>query len=225
MHLWASNGRMFFMYNLKLIGERIKEARKERDMTLDDVARIVGVAKSTIQRYEAGLITSPKLPVLVAIANAIGVGEEWLKGISDIKEASEKKEIVVDRIPIPVLGEVSAGPGKYAQDSITGYIFEDASQLSNDGDYVYLRVSGDSMYPEFKDGDLVLVRCENSVNSGEYAVVMVDGEMGVVKRVVYANDYVELQSVNPMYPPRRFSGADVEKIRIFGKVKGMKRVF
>ncbi len=213
------------MYNLKLIGERIKEARKEKDMTLDDVARIVGVAKSTIQRYEAGLITTPKLPVLVAIANAIGVGEEWLKGISDDKAASERQEIVKDRLPVPVLGEVSAGPGKYAQDSITGYILEDASQFSKDGDYVYLRVSGDSMYPEFKDGDLVLVRCENSVNSGEYAVVMVDDEMGVVKRVVYGNDYVELQSVNPMYPPRRFSGADVEKIRIFGKVKGMKRVF
>ena len=54
---------------------------------------------------------------------------------------------------------------------------------------------------------------------------MVDNEMGVVKRVVYGSDYVELQSVNPMYPPRRFCGADVEKIRVFGKVKGMKRMF
>jgi repressor LexA len=213
------------MYNLKLIGQRIKEARKEKDMTLDDVARVVGVAKSTIQRYEAGLITTPKLPVLVAIANAIGVGEEWLKGISDDKAVSDRREMVGDRLPVPVLGEVSAGPGKYAQDSITGYILEDASQFGSDGDYVYLRVCGDSMYPEFKDGDLVLVRCETSVNSGEYAVVMVEDEMGVVKRVVYGNDYVELQSVNPMYPPRRFSGADVEKIRIFGKVKGMKRAF
>lgn len=213
------------MYNLKLIGARIYEARKERNMTLDDVAKAVGVARSTVQRYEAGLITSPKLPVLVAIANAIGVSEDWLKGISNNKVAAEHGEVKNDRIPVPVLGEVSAGPGKYAADNITGYILEDSSQMTSDCEHVYLKVSGDSMYPEFKDGDLVLVRCEASVNSGEYAVVMVDNEMGVVKRVVYGDNYVELQSVNPMYPPRRFTGADVEKIRIFGKVKGMKRSF
>lgn len=213
------------MYNLKLIGDRIKEARKEKDMTLDDVAKNVGVAKSTIQRYEAGLITTPKLPVIVAIANALGVSENWLKGVSSEKTVVEKCTAQNDRIPVPVLGEVSAGPGKYAADNITGYIFEDKSSMSSDCDYVYLKVVGDSMYPEFKDGDLVFVRCEPMVNSGEYAVVMVDDEMGVVKRVVYGDDYVELQSVNPMYPPRRFTGENASKIRIFGRVKGMKRTF
>lgn len=213
------------MYDLKLIGERIKMARKEKDMTLDDVARIVGVAKSTIQRYEAGYITSPKLPVLVAISNAVGVNENWIKGLSDDKEINVVGIKGDNRIPVPVLGEVSAGLGKYAEDNVTGYIYEDKSQMTSDSEYVYLRVSGDSMYPEFKDGDLVFVKCEASVNSGEYAVVMVEDEMGVVKRVVYGADYVELQSVNPMYPPRRFSGSDVQKIRVFGKVKGMKRSF
>ena len=213
------------MYNLKLIGARIKEARKEKRMTLDDVARAVGVAKSTIQRYEAGLISAPKLPVLAAIARSLEVSEDWVKGFSDSRTAQAKKDIHTDRLPVPVLGEVSAGPGKYAAENITGYIMEDKEQLTSDSEYVYLKVVGDSMYPEFKDGDLVLVKCEPSVNSGEYAVVMVDNEMGVVKRVVYGSDYVELQSVNPMYPPRRFCGADVEKIRVFGKVKGMKRMF
>ena len=47
------------MYDLKLIGARIKEVRKEKRMSLDDVAKTVGVAKSTIQRYEAGLISAP----------------------------------------------------------------------------------------------------------------------------------------------------------------------
>lgn len=211
------------MYDLKLIGQRIKEVRKEKDMTLDDVAKTVGVAKSTIQRYEAGLITTPKLPVLISIAGALGVNPNWIKGTSSEKNAVRKPD--EDRVPIPVLGEVSAGPGKYAADNITGYIMEDMSQMTSDCDYVYLKVAGDSMYPEFKDGDLVFVKCEPEVNSGEYAVVMVDNEMGVVKRLVYGNDYIELQSVNPMYPPRRFNGADMEKIRVFGKVKGMKRTF
>ena len=81
------------------------------------------------------------------------------------------------------------------------------------------------MYPEFKEGDLVFVQVQPSVESGSYAVVTVDDEIGMVKKVVYDKDFVELQSVNPMYPPRRFEQEDVLRVRVFGLVKGMKRVF
>ena len=214
------------MYNLLLIGERIKSTRKERDMTLDDVARAVGVARSTIQRYEAGLIATPKIPVLVAVAKALDVNEHWLMGMSEEKNTTpDFKASDDDRVPIPLLGEVSAGLGRYAQDNVVGYIFEDRVGVGSEEDYVYLKVVGDSMYPEFKDGDLVLVKCQPVVDSGCYGVVMVDDELGVVKRIIYGGGFIELQSVNPMYPPRRFEGEDMERIRVFGLVKGMKRVF
>lgn len=64
------------------IGERIKIARGN-EYTLDDIAAKVGVAKSTIQRYENGMITNPKLPVLQSIANALGVNPAWLVCKSD----------------------------------------------------------------------------------------------------------------------------------------------
>lgn len=63
-----------------LIGNRIKEARTMRNMTLDDIADDIGVAKSTIQRYEAGKITKLKLPVIQAIANSLDVNPVWLSG-------------------------------------------------------------------------------------------------------------------------------------------------
>ena len=62
-----------------------------------------------------------------------------------------------------------------------------------------------------------------SVDSGSIAVVIVDDEDGVIKRVVYGDDFIELQSINPMYPPRRFEGRDVLRIRVFGLVKEVKR--
>jgi len=127
------------MYNLLLIGERIKSTRKERDMTLDDVAKAVGVARSTIQRYEAGLIATPKIPVLVAVAKALGVNEHWLMGVSEEKHTPQDlKPSNDDRVPVPLLGEVSAGLGSYAEDNIVGYIFEDRAGVGNDEDYVYL---------------------------------------------------------------------------------------
>ena len=63
-----------------LIGKRIKEARTLRNMTLDDIADDVGIAKSTVQRYEAGKITKPKIPVIQAIANSLNVNPVWLCG-------------------------------------------------------------------------------------------------------------------------------------------------
>lgn len=66
--------------DIKEIGNRIKQARSLRNYTLDDVAGEIGVAKSTIQRYENGLINKPKLPILQAIAESLRVNPAWLCG-------------------------------------------------------------------------------------------------------------------------------------------------
>lgn len=65
------------------IGARISSTREMRGLTLDDVATIVGVAKSTIQRYEKGSISKIKLPVLESVANALSVNPNWLIGNTD----------------------------------------------------------------------------------------------------------------------------------------------
>lgn len=65
------------------IGNRIHTARVLRNVTLDDIANDIGVAKSTIQRYEKGLISSPKIPVLHAIANSLQVNPAWIVLKSD----------------------------------------------------------------------------------------------------------------------------------------------
>lgn len=63
-----------------LIGKRIKEARDFRGKTFDQIAEDIGVAKSTVQRYEAGKIAKIKIPVLNAIANSLEVNPVWLSG-------------------------------------------------------------------------------------------------------------------------------------------------
>ena len=122
-------------------------------------------------------------------------------------------------VQLPIYGNVAAGMGAYADNDIIGY--EDIPQewIRGKGDYVLLRVQGDSMYPVFMDNDLLLVKCQPIVDNGAYAVVLIDDDSGVVKRVIRGNSWVELQSVNPMYVPRRFEGADMERLRIFGLVK------
>ena len=205
------------MYDIKEIGRRMRDKRKELRLTLDDIADSVKVAKSTIQRYEMAKIETPKIPVVREIAKALGVSSVWLLGADDLM--SEEKEF----LHIPLLGEVSAGLGAWADNRIEDYIIE--GNIPKGKEHIYLKVVGDSMYPEFHENDLVLVECAPIVESGSFAVVIVDDENGVVKKVVYGDDYIELISINPMYPPRIFKGRDTERIRIFGKVVGLKRNF
>lgn len=73
------------------IGNRIKYARDLRDVTLDDIAKKVGVAKSTIQRYETGKITTIKIPVVESIAIALNVNPAWIVGKSEDMELPSQK--------------------------------------------------------------------------------------------------------------------------------------
>lgn len=68
-----------------LIGQRIRERRKELKWTLDQVCEKVGVHKSTIHRYEMGKIQEIKIPVIEAIAEVLEVNYDWLWGQSDLK--------------------------------------------------------------------------------------------------------------------------------------------
>lgn len=81
-----------------------------------------------------------------------------------------------------------------------------------------LLVRGDSMYPKIEDGDTIVVHRQDSVDSGDIAVMLIDDNDGVVKKVVYDDDWIELHSINPEYITRRFEGADVQRLRVVGKV-------
>ena len=85
-------------------------------------------------------------------------------------------------------------------------------------EYFYLRVVGDSMSPKIDDGDLILIHKQSSVDSGDIGAFLVDGDEGYVKRVKYDTDYITFISLNPAYAPITFVGADVQRVRVVGKV-------
>ena len=102
------------------IGERIAERRKELRMTMEDLSQKVGVARSTIQRYEAGKIDKIKMPVIESIANALGVDPCWLIGKSDCKkpttdsgdELVEYLEVLKNRPECRMLFQLAKGATK-----------------------------------------------------------------------------------------------------------------
>lgn len=201
------------------IGNRIEKSRKALGMTQEELAKTLGLNKSTIQRYESGKIEKIKLPIIEAMANALGVSPEYLAAKSDISENN------IEVLPnskihmIPVFETVSAGFGAYANDYIIDYIPIYIANISDVPDMMCIKVSGDSMYPKIEDGDIIVVRRQPCVDNGQIAVILIDGEDGVVKKINSGKDFIELISINPMYPPRRFEGKETERIRIVGLVK------
>lgn len=208
----------------ELVGKRIEQRRKELGLTLDDIAQEIGVARSTIQRYEKGTIERIKLPVLEAIARAISVNPAWLCGKTD-NMLAETKPLPPNAIPIdfskyhriPILGRISAGLPLYAEEHIEGYTLTD---LNGGAEYFALRVHGDSMNAVgINDGYLIIVRRQDEVEQGEVAVVLVNGDDATVKRFYSSDTTVTLlpQSTNPAHKPQMYD-LNTTVIRILGKV-------
>ena len=218
------------MDNIK-IGIRIKQAREYKNMSQEELGVQLGLNKSTIQRYESGQIQRIKLPILENMAKILNVNPNWLILKSDdpepYRESSNMSAVMGSQniYNVTVFGTVSAGFGSYADSEIIDYIPVIITNPADVDDTISIKVRGDSMYPKIEDGDIIIVRRQTSVDSGDIAVVLLDGDEGLVKKVVYGSTWIELRSINEDYPPARFDGAEVTRLRVVGKVIGSYKKF
>ena len=190
--------------------ERIRNRRLEIGMTLEQVAAKVGVATATMQRYESGEIGNIKLTMVEKIANALNCAPGFLLGWNgNVHNASGKL------VTIPLLGKIPAGIPMEVIEANAEFIDTPEFEVK-DGDYFYLKVVGDSMIgSRIYDGDLVLVRKQPDVESGEIAVVRVNSYDATLKRVKKVDGKVILYPDNPKYNPIIINDSDAE---IIGKV-------
>ena len=197
------------------IGQLIQDRRKQLNLTLEEVGNIVGVSKSTVKKWESGDISNMRRDKIALLAQALQISPVQL-----IIEENAILPASTDNIYMrPLYDSVAAGFNVLAQNTVVGYIPTQIASPSEQEKYIWVNVVGDSMSPLIDDGSKVLIKLQESVDSGQIAVVLIDGEEAVVKRVVYGADWIELQSVNPYYPPRRFEGQEVRRIRVMGLVK------
>lgn len=204
---------------------RILKLIDENNTDQKDLATALGLKKQSISEWKAGRTKSYK-KYIGQIADYFGVTTDYLLGNSPVRHGGMEIQSVNDDryIPISVIGVVAAGYQALADTNIIGYELVSADMLNDGFEYAWLKVKGDSMYPLIMDGDLVLVRLQNEIDSGDLAVVIVDEEDGVIKRVQYSTNKVTLISENSeKYPPRVFEKADISRLRIWGKAIDLKR--
>lgn len=214
----------------KKVGQRLKQAREENHITLEDAGKKVDVHKSTVLRWENGETEKIKLPVIDTLAKYYGVNPVWLAG-HDVEKYINNKTITDELgnpvVDIPLVGAVKAGYNYLAQENIIDKIQVEASLVGNGSEYFALEVKGDSMAPSFLEGDIVIIHKQNDCENNQIAIVIVNGEEGTIKKVRKTEQGIILQPLNPAYAPMVFSNAEIKSIPILivGIVKQLKREF
>lgn len=190
----------------------------------------------TVNNWKRGL-SEGYMKMLPQLADYFDVSVDYLLGRTDDPEpirfpggyathfpnATSLADVTLARIPI--LGDISAGTGVYADENFEGYEIIDEKDLRGlpKDEFIFVRVSGDSMEPTLLSGDLALIHRQESVDSGALAAILVDNEEGYIKVVEYGRNWIELISDNPKYDVMRFENDEVLRVRIMGKVFASKR--
>ncbi len=190
-----------------------KAVKRQKKMTIEDIAKKANLPKGSVQNIFAGYVPNPRVDTVEAIEHALGINEKSPSNVYDVDGLLVYEEI----------GTVCAGFNGTVNEIPTGKKIEiPASMISggNKDDYFVLRVTGNSMYPKLLDSDTILCKRCDSVDSGDLAVVLYNGDEATVKKVNYiiGQNWLELIPINPEYTTKRIEGADLEQCRILGKV-------
>lgn len=198
--------------------ERLRQLRTSRDLSQMEFAKQIKLSKSSINMYERGE-REPGLETLEKIADYFNVDMDYLLGKSDVVSKSNWSFNFANIIPmpimekIPLLGSIACGAPILAEEHIEDYVDKPAHIKAD----FSLTCKGDSMInARIFDGDIVYIRQQDTVESGEIAAVLIDSE-ATLKRVRLFDDHISLEPENPQYRPIVLWGEEMNTVRILGK--------
>ena len=201
------------------VGERIKNRRKQLGLSAEQIAAELGVSPATVYRYESNEIMNMRIDKLEPIAKALHTSPAYLMGWSEeTSSAAEDTNLVTIHYAGPVAAHFNATPDDaYEQRTIPA----EWIGRRRPEDFFLATVSGDSMYPQFQDGDEILcLRCSDMGIPGRIGIMLLGGDEATVKRIEYkpGEDWIDLIPINPEFKPRRIEGVDLEQCRVVGRV-------
>lgn len=199
----------------------LKRLREAKGLFQKDVASAIGVDRTTYVKYERG-DSEPSFQILEKLADFFNVSVDYLLGRDNASSLPKSS----NGVWIPVLGRVAAGIPIEAIEDIDDYE-EISSDMAKTGEFFALKIQGDSMEPKISTGDVVIVRQQSDCDSGDIAVVLVNGSDATVKRIKKRPEGIMLIPTNTTYEPMFYSNEDIKKlpVRIIGKVVELRAKF
>lgn len=192
------------------------------------VARATGITKSTFSDWKTGR-SVPKQDKLQKIADYFGVTVDYLMTGKSLAPKLPKGAIPVDAsmfVKIPVIGSVRCGSPIFAESNIEGYENVYVESLCNGETYFFLRAKGDSMVNAgINEGDLLLIKGQSDVESGEIGIVNINGDEETLKRIIKKDKAIILQPENPAYETKIFMGKELNDLHIQGRLMQVVKKF
>ena len=209
---------------------RLNTAMRLKNIKATELSEKTGIAKSSLSEYINGKYEAKQDGVYL-LANALNVSEAWLMGLDVPMERNFDNNIISldqrsnNSAVVFVYGTIPAGvPMECIEDIIdTEEISTD--MLKGDKQYFGLKIKGDSMFPDYLDGDTLILEKVDDCENGQDCVVMVNGNDGTFKRVFKNEHGIILQPLNNNYQPMIYSNEQIEKlpVRIIGRVVELRR--
>ena len=209
------------------LGTYLKNVREDKKISLRDVEKLTGIGYSHLSMIENGKrnVTPALLKNLAKIYMVDYIDLYEKAGYLDLIESEKLKTAIPSSAVVFVYGTIPAGvPMEMIEDIIDTEEIP-ADMLKGGKQYFGLKIKGDSMYPEYRDGDVIICEKIEDCENGDECVVMVNGYDGTFKKVLKSENGIILQPLNTTYEPMVYTNEQVEKlpVKIIGKVVELRR--
>lgn len=207
--------------NEKIFAKNLKYYMEINNKTRYDVCKDLNLPYTTFAEWYHGKIY-PRIDKIEMLANYFNIKKSDL-----IEEKNKTDPLGTPVTSIPLVGSVKAGYNYLAQENWIGTVDVESSLVGSGDDYFALKVKGDSMAPTFLEDDIVIIKKQNDCENNEYAVVIINGDEGTLKKIKKTDSGIILQPLNPAYGPVMYTKKEMETIPIIivGVVKQLKREF
>jgi repressor LexA len=132
-------------------------------------------------------------------------------------------DIATDATTLPVMGRIAAGVPIEAISEIANHVAVPGQMLGSGGEHYALEVKGDSMIDAgINDGDIVVIREQETANNGEIVVALVEGHEATLKRYHRKGGMIALEAANPAYETRMLPD---DSVAVQGRLVGLIRTY
>lgn len=196
---------------MSALGDRIRKARKERGMTQSELAHALGISVQAISQWESGK-TLPTTDRLILISDMLGM--DLRSALFRGELGPYRGDVRGGRFVVPLLSRVAAGHWSevVAEQHVTDETKAFEIHWPPVGPAFALEIEGESMLPEFKPGDVIIVDTGIEPIPGDFVVAMLEGQSEATFKKyrprgndMDGNPVIELTPLNPDYPPLTIS--------------------
>lgn len=198
-------------------GTQLKNARKTAGLTQKQLADAIGAKHNSVSNWENDQ-NRPGPDTIAELCSVLNVSPNYLIG-EVYQPAPAGFQPLPEMVQVPLIGSIACGTPILAEENIKSYVGVPAVWRAD----FALECHGDSMAPKIQDGDIVCIRKQPEVESGQIAAVRI-GEEATLKHFYQTGDVVQLIAENAsVCPPMVYAGQQLEEIEIEGLAVGICR--